>query len=56
MCVSRLWFMRPLCDLSTIHERQIAIEYLSSPHHSDTITTLHDCIKHVKNVPVQHRI
>ena len=44
--------MRPLCDFSAIHERQTAIEYLSSPRNDEIATTLHDCIKHIKNIPV----
>lgn len=44
--------MRPLCDLCTLRERQTAIEYLSSPRNEEITSTLQDCIKHVKNIPV----
>ena len=47
--------MRPLCDVPTLLERQAAIEYLSAPRNDEIATTLHDFIKHVKNIPVSSR-
>ena len=48
----RLWFLRPLADMSVLRERQEAVEFLKSPTHDETTTMLYDCIKHIKNIPV----
>ena len=48
----RLWFTRPLCDLSVIRERQDVVEYLSSTRNNEVISALQDSIKNIKDVKV----
>ena len=49
----RLWFLRPLADIEALRQRQEAVEFLMSPSHEETTMNLHDCSKHIKNIPVR---
>ena len=48
----RLWFTRPLRDLTVLQQRLDAISLLTSPRHVDVTSSLSDCLKHIKNIPV----
>lgn len=48
----RMWFLRPLRDMGILKQRQEAIAYLGSPRNEELTSTLHDCLKHIKNLPV----
>uniref|UniRef100_A0A1X7T169 DNA mismatch repair protein MutS core domain-containing protein n=1 Tax=Amphimedon queenslandica TaxID=400682 RepID=A0A1X7T169_AMPQE len=47
----KLWFLRPLKDIGTLSERLDAIEYLSSIKNNETVASLTDCLKNIKNIP-----
>ena len=47
-----MWFLRPLRDISTLCQRLDAIEYLSSIKNNETVASLTDCLKNIKNIPV----
>lgn len=49
---TRLWFLRPLKDVIALRQRQDAIAFLASPRNEEVAATLHDCIKHIRNIPV----
>jgi len=49
---TRLWFLRPLRDVTALQQRQDAIAFLASPRNEEVAATLHDCIKHIRNIPV----
>ncbi|XP_060085682.1 mutS protein homolog 5-like [Ylistrum balloti] len=46
----RLWCMQPLRDLCVLTQRQNAITFFVSPRNIEVLTTLTDCLKHIKNV------
>ena len=48
----RLWFLRPLRDVRTLKQRQDAVAFLASPRNEEVAATLHNCIKHIRNIPV----
>lgn len=48
----RLWFLRPLCDLSVLTSRQDAIEFLMSPQNEELASTMHSCVKQIRHVSV----
>ena len=50
---ARLWFLRPLRDLRVLSQRQDAVAFLSSPKQEETVSTLHDCVRHIRNLPVR---
>ena len=35
-----------------LQQRQDAIAFLASPRNEEVAATLHDCIKHIRNIPV----
>ncbi|KAK6178854.1 hypothetical protein SNE40_011344 [Patella caerulea] len=47
----RLWFMRPLKNLQLIKERHDAVTFFSLPRNIEVLTTLQDCMKHIRNIP-----
>ncbi|XP_064386195.1 mutS protein homolog 5-like [Halichondria panicea] len=47
----KMWFLRPLNDKQTLTNRLDAISFLSSPRNEEVATTLHSCIKQIKNIP-----
>ena len=50
--IFRLWFLRPLKDISVLRQRLDAIEFLSSVKHNNIVSSLTDCLKNIKNIPV----
>ena len=52
--IFRLWFLRPLKDISVLRQRLDAIEFLSSVKHNDIVSSLTDCLKNIKNIPVSN--
>ncbi|XP_011405401.2 PREDICTED: mutS protein homolog 5 [Amphimedon queenslandica] len=47
----KLWFLRPLKDIGTLSKRLDAIEYLSLIKNNETVASLTDCLKNIKNIP-----
>lgn len=50
--ICRLWFLRPLQDVSVLQQRLEAVSYFISPRNVELVTSLQDCLKNVKNVTV----
>ncbi|XP_046326670.2 mutS protein homolog 5-like [Haliotis rufescens] len=47
----RLWFLRPLRNVDLLKQRHAAIEFFMHARNIEVLTTLSDCLKHIKNVP-----
>ncbi|XP_067679638.1 mutS protein homolog 5-like [Haliotis asinina] len=47
----RLWFLRPLRNVEILKQRHAAIEFFMHARNIEVLTTLSDCLKHIKNVP-----
>ena len=50
----RLWFLRPLRDMAALKQRQDAVAFFTASRNDELASTLHDCIKHIKNIPVSY--
>ncbi|XP_077862967.1 mutS protein homolog 5-like [Saccoglossus kowalevskii] len=46
----RLWFLRPLQDVQILKERQDAVAFFLSPRNIEVVTSLQDCLRHIKHV------
>nr|XP_014350760.1 PREDICTED: mutS protein homolog 5 [Latimeria chalumnae] len=47
----RLWFMRPTRNLEELSKRLDVIQFFMLARNSETVLTLQDCLKNIKNVP-----
>ncbi|XP_067402898.1 mutS protein homolog 5 [Emydura macquarii macquarii] len=47
----RLWFMRPTRDLTELNKRLDVIQFFLLAQNHETVLTLQDCLKNIKNVP-----
>lgn len=47
-----MWFLRPSRDISLLKQRQNAVSYFMNLRNSELVASLHDCLKHIKNVSV----
>eukprot|EP00117_Sycon_ciliatum_P044016 scpid29967/ scgid31801/ MutS protein homolog 5 len=47
----RSWFLRPLCNITTLTERQQAIEFMVQPRNEEVVQSLLSCLKHIKAIP-----
>ncbi|XP_033111357.1 mutS protein homolog 5-like [Anneissia japonica] len=47
----RIWFMRPSRDINLLRQRQEAVAFFMSPRNIEVVSSLQDCLKHIKNVP-----
>nr|XP_006811330.1 PREDICTED: mutS protein homolog 5-like [Saccoglossus kowalevskii] len=45
-----LWFLRPLQDVQILKERQDAVAFFLSPRNIEVVTSLQDCLRHIKHV------
>ena len=50
----RLWFLRPLKDITTLQQRLDTIEYLLQPKHADQLSSFQDYLKHIRHIPVRY--
>uniref|UniRef100_A0A6J0TD79 MutS protein homolog 5 n=1 Tax=Pogona vitticeps TaxID=103695 RepID=A0A6J0TD79_9SAUR len=48
----RLWFMRPTRDLQVLNKRLDVIQFFLLAQNHETVLTLQDCLKNIKNVPL----
>ncbi|KAJ7341932.1 hypothetical protein JRQ81_007981 [Phrynocephalus forsythii] len=48
----RLWFMRPTRDLTVLNKRLDVIQFFLLAQNHETVLTLQDCLKNIKNVPL----
>ncbi|XP_043939171.1 mutS protein homolog 5 [Protopterus annectens] len=47
----RLWFMRPTRSLKELNKRLDVIQFFTLPRNYETVQTLQECLKNIKNVP-----
>lgn len=52
----RLWFLRPLKDVTTLQQRLDTIEYLLQPKHADQLSCFQEYLKHIRHIPVSLNI
>ncbi|XP_064626771.1 mutS protein homolog 5-like [Lineus longissimus] len=47
----KLWFMRPIRNPVLLAERLDAVEFFANSRNIEMTNSLHNCLKHIKNVP-----
>jgi DNA mismatch repair ATPase MutS len=50
----KLWFMRPIRNPVSLKERLDTVEFFANSRNIEMISSLQDCLKHIKNIPVCH--